>query len=152
MKHTSKLKNGHCIWDLNSKLRKLAGPVAAHFDLSIEDFLDRLTRGELPGQMPSRIKGGYDFMPPKKELPSQTETEMWLAALSADDETLRRIKRVAKYDKKSLLQSIWGAISGHIRCFKEDLILSPKTGEFIAEEDFLDGFIVQKKRVEMRTA
>jgi hypothetical protein len=127
---------GRVEWNLNSECREAVAPIAAQFGMPIERFLQLYTLRKLPGQLPRRdfsqeqdhhVDHGFDFESLKK-------STAW-----------KRIERAAKHAAgrqggESVTEFLSEAIMDLVRCYEEEMILSPRTGEVIGDAGELAKF------------
>lgn len=110
------------VWNVNAECRRVVGPMAKEFGMSVEEFLTRQSKCTLPAQTQKRERG-YRF---KKG----TKTTF----VCEDPEIMRRIERAAFAEEESVLAFVMGAIMSHVECLEEDMIVSPKTGQPVCDE------------------
>jgi hypothetical protein len=122
MKLRVELVNGFEVWDLNAKCRRIVRPIAKAFGISIEEFLRRLSRNELPGQ------------PKQERLLAGSRMPVGFAVNVGEDAGVRaRLERAAKFDRtRTVDQMIWAAIAGDADCAEEIMIFKPEPANRLA--------------------
>jgi hypothetical protein len=125
-------------WEVNRECREVVGPVARHFGMSIEAFLEKFSFDRLPGQLPSRdFSEDQDEEIDRVELKSLVSSSLW-----------PRIVRAAKAEGMTVEEFLTEAIMDDVRACEEEMILSPTTGEPIARAFEVRDFIVEEEHKE----
>jgi hypothetical protein len=129
---TAKTKLRLVEWNLDPALT----PIAAEFGMSVERFLELYTQRRLPGQLPNRKFN--------EDQDHDIDLGLGLDALK-NPSAGNRIERAAKMADISVSEFLTDAIMDRVRCEEEEMVLSPRTGEFIGRD--IDDFMVREEWV-----
>src|SRR4029077_11303077 len=116
-------------WNLDPALT----PIAAEFAMSVERFLELHTQGRLPGQLPNRRFN--------EDQDRDIDLGLGLDALK-NSSAGKRIERAAKMAGLSVSEFLTDAIMDRVRCEEQEMVLSPRTGEFIGRD--INDFMVRE--------
>jgi hypothetical protein len=126
-------KNGQVEWKLHSECRKIVIPIADEFGMSPLQFLQLYSRHRLPAQS---VRGD--------RLYDQGAPAGFGVTLCEDLPFRKRIRRAARFAGFSVKDFIWRALASSVNCYEDDMILSPKTGQPLANHVELESFMVKR--------
>lgn len=118
--------------------------VANEFGMSVEAFLQfyRQHPGlrRLPGQLPHR------------DLLEEQDSEIDLGNLGAlrESSAWKRIKRAARFQGQTPKEFVTHSIMEMVRTLEDDMVLSPRTGEYICDIAELEEFVKPEEGDEWR--
>ncbi|HEY2711086.1 MAG TPA: hypothetical protein VGI60_01120 [Chthoniobacterales bacterium] len=140
MRFEVQVKNRVIVWNLNHEFREMLKPMAASFGWSVEDFLRRYSRNELPAQVPWHTDDDDDDQP-------KTPKGFTAAAfMSSDREMWERIKRAAVLDNKAPADYIWDCIVAAVCSDEESMVLAPD-GRVIGDQFYIRKFEIQGSEI-----
>lgn len=131
MKIIARVNNGHDVWNVNAKCKRIAKPIARRLGMTIEELLTRLSRNELmahlsatedPLDEPTSAPAGFTCPP------------------FQDQEISFRLQRAAKFEGQSIELFAWKAIASSIVCSEEGMIIDSKTHEAVGDAMELEQF------------
>ena len=126
-------KNGKVEWKLHSESRKVVIPIADEFGMSALQFLELYSRHRLPAQS---VRGD--------RLHEERAPAGFGVTLCEDPPFRKRIRRAARFAGFSVKDFVWRGLAGSVNCCEDDMILSPKTGQLLANDIELESFMVKQ--------
>jgi len=127
-------KNGQVQWNLDSECRKVVIPIADEFGMSALQFLELYSRHRLPAQSVRRDR-----------LYEERAPAGFGVALCEEPSIQHRIRRAARCAGFSVKDFVWRALAGSVNCCEDDMRLSPKTGQPIANDVELESFMMKRE-------
>lgn len=126
------------VWNLTAKCRRVVAPIARKFGLSVKRFIEKSTRGELPGQVTRNCDKARDVKMPKGFGATNCPPELW-----------QRIQRAAAFSEQTPEAFIWGATMGTVDSCECDMIVNPKNAQqTIGDRMRLEEFQVERSHAQ----
>jgi hypothetical protein len=121
------------IWPLSSQLMAIARPIAKKLGVTLKQFLTKLSLGELPRKLP----------------PIRTEATPvgFQVTLPVDEALKRRILRAVEFDKTSVEDLAWEALTSFVETIEEDYVVADEestVGGLMELEAFRQHLLVER--------